>query len=71
MSPTMCSPVKSHLPVSEGSNGEGVGSVQGHPAPVVPVSVKKKVLLGEPLPCNPSAETAIQPLIWSSESLSS
>ena len=28
-----------------------------------------KFLLGEPLPCNPSAETAIQPLIWCSEGL--
>ena len=31
----------------------------------------KALLLGEPSPCNPSAETALQPLIWCSESLSS
>ena len=30
----------------------------------LPVSVKQTLLLGEPSPCNPSAEIAIQPLIW-------
>ena len=30
--------------------------------PALPVSVKKTLLLCEPLPCNTSAETAIQPL---------
>ena len=34
----------------------------------MPVSVNKTLLLREPLPCNPAAETAIQPLIWCSES---
>ena len=34
---------------------------------VIPVSVKQTLLLGEPLPCSPEAETAIQPLIWCSE----
>ena len=29
----------------------------------------KTLLLGEPLPCNPAAETALEPLIWCSESL--
>ena len=38
---------------------------------MIPVSVKQALLLGEPLPCNPEAETARQPLIWRSESLSS
>ena len=27
------------------------------------------VVLGEPLPCNPEAETALQPLLWHSEGL--
>ena len=31
---------------------------------VVPVSVKRTFLLCEPWPCNPAAETALQPLIW-------
>ena len=29
----------------------------------------KTILLGEPLPCKPSAESAIQPLSWCSKSL--
>ena len=33
-----------------------------------PVSVKRNVLLREPWPCNPAAETAIRPLIWCFES---
>ena len=33
----------------------------------VPASVKKTLLLGEPLPCLPEAETALQTLIWHSE----
>ena len=32
---------------------------------------EKALLLGEPLPCDPAAETAILPLIWHSEGLSS
>ena len=28
----------------------------------------KTFLLGKPLPCSPAAETALQPLIWCSES---
>ena len=32
---------------------------------------EKSFLLSEPLPCNPEAETAIQPLIWHCEGLSS
>ena len=40
-------------------------------AQVIPVSVKHKLLLHRPLPCKTAAETAIQPLIWHSESLSS
>ena len=35
---------------------------------VIPVSVNKTRLLREPLPCNPAAETALQHLIWCSES---
>ena len=31
----------------------------------------KTLLLSEPFPCHPAAETALQPLIWCSESLSS
>ena len=38
---------------------------------VLPVSVKKTLLLGEPLPCTPAAETALQSLIRHSESLRS
>ena len=38
--------------------------------PVPPVSVKITLLSGEPLPCNPEAETALQPLIWHAEGLS-
>ena len=34
----------------------------------IPVSVKNTLLLREPLPCSPAAETALQPLIWCSES---
>ena len=34
---------------------------------VIPVSVKKTLFLGEPLPYNPAAETALQALIWCSE----
>ena len=37
----------------------------------VPVSVKKAIPLSEPLSRNPAAETALQPLTWCSESLSS
>ena len=37
---------------------------------VLPASVKKQLLLGEPWPSNPEAETALQPLIWHSEGLS-
>ena len=37
--------------------------------PVTPVS-GKKLLLHRPLPCNPAAETTLQPLIWCSESSS-
>ena len=37
----------------------------------VTVSVNKTLLLHEPLPCNPAAETALQPLISCSESSSS
>ena len=37
---------------------------------VIPVFVNISFLLGEPLPCNPEAETALQPLIWHSEGLS-
>ena len=36
---------------------------------MIPVSVNKTLLLGKPLPCNPEAETALQPLIWHSEGL--
>ena len=36
--------------------------------PELPVP-EKNTPLCEPSPCNPSAETAIQPLIWCSESL--
>ena len=36
--------------------------------PVIPVSVKITLILREPWPCDPAAETAIQPLIWCSES---
>ena len=32
---------------------------------------EQTLLLGGPLPCNPAPETALQPLIWHSESLSS
>ena len=32
----------------------------------LPVSGKKTLLFCKPLPCNPAAETTIQPLIWSS-----
>ena len=31
---------------------------------LIPVSVKKTLLLCEPLPCKPAEETALQPLIW-------
>ena len=31
---------------------------------VIPVSVKQTLLFCEPLPCNPAAETALQPPIW-------
>ena len=37
----------------------------------VPMSVKRTLLSGKPSPCNPAAETALQPLMWCSESLSS
>ena len=30
----------------------------------IPVSVKKTFVLCQPLPCNPAAETPLQPLIW-------
>ena len=36
---------------------------------MIPVSVNKTLLLGKPLPCNPEAETALQPLIWHAEGL--
>ena len=37
-----------------------------HKTQDLPVSVKKTVLLREPLPCSPAAETALQQLIrWS------
>ena len=36
---------------------------------VKPVFVKTTLLLRKPLPCSPAAETALQPLIWCSESL--
>ena len=35
---------------------------------MVPVSVKEALLLRKPLPCSPAAETALEPLIWCSES---
>ena len=38
---------------------------------LIPVSAKIIFPLGEPEPCNPSAETAIQPLIWCPGSRSS
>ena len=37
----------------------------------LPVPVKNTLLLPEPWPSNPTAETALQPIIWCSESLSS
>ena len=40
-------------------------------AATLPVSVEKTFLSREPLPCNPAAETALQPLIWCSERESS
>ena len=39
-----------------------------HSLNVLPVSVKETLLLRKPLPCSPAAETALQPLIWCSES---
>ena len=46
------------------------GAAKPAPAPrcLLPVPVKRTLLLGEPLPCNPAAETALQPLLWCSES---
>ena len=38
---------------------------------ITPVSVKQTLLLRKPSPCSPTAETAIQPQIWCSESLCS
>ena len=35
---------------------------------LIPVSVKETLVLGEPWPCHPAAETALQPRIWCSES---
>ena len=35
---------------------------------MIPVSVNKTLLLRKPLPCSPAAETALQALIWCSES---
>ena len=37
-------------------------------AALITVSAKSKLLLRQPLPCNPAAETALQPLIWCFES---
>ena len=37
-------------------------------AHAIPASVKKTLLLCEPLPCKPAAETPILPLIWCSDS---
>ena len=31
---------------------------------MIPVSVNNTFLAGEPLPCDPAASTASQPLIW-------
>ena len=52
------------------SKNSGPPSLVGdHPTILIPVSEKKYLLL-EPLPCNLSADTAFQPLIWHSEGLS-
>ena len=49
----------------------GPPGVSSNASSLLSVSVKKTFLSGEPLPCSPEAETALQPLSWLSESSSS
>ena len=53
-----------HVPTSRRIPGAPAASLRACPIRMLPVSVNNTLLLWQPWPWNPAAETAFQPLIW-------